>query len=301
MERFEPSPEREIDPHSIAVVTGTYYPTWGTEKETGVDTVRGRLALEMIAKAKEKGFQIIVGDVGSSGEFLETLRKEGVVSNTKKGQGMSAARQQTFGEAGELEGVQAIAWTEAEKVSLAEDCVTEGIRPIMDGRADIVIPKRGEDAWATYPPFQREIEQRSNRQWNDILRANGILPKDAEDLDMWFGPKFFKNDPDLLKIFMEKYSFEKRGDLALDKLVKPEMYTNALFFPIIQALADGYRVISVPVPYRNPATQTNMEKDNPEFRRKRDVQRKDILTNTIHFIRMLEGSLKGRLRKVEGK
>jgi hypothetical protein len=293
----EQSFESEIDPHSIAVVTGTYYPTWGTEKLSDTDKIRGGLSLEMIDHAQEKGFQIVVGDVGSSPEYMERLREKGIISNTKKSQGMSQARQQTFGEASKLEGAEVITWTEAEKISLIEDCLPEAIRPILDGRTDIVIPKRGEDAWATYPKFQREIEQRSNKQWNEILKANGVLPEDAEDLDIWFGPKFFKNDPELLKIFMEQYSFEKRGDLDLDKLVKPEMYTNALFFPVIQALSKGYRVTSVEVPYRNPAIQTNFEQDSPEFRRKRDMQRKDIMTNTLHFIRMLKGNPKGRLRK----
>ena len=166
----------------------------------------------------------------------------------------------------------------------------------MDGRADVVVPERDAEAWATYPKFQMEIEQEANRLWNEIMRKNGLLSPD-ENLDMWFGPKFFKNDPELVKLFMEQYQFDKR-DLDLDKLVKPEMYSNALFFPVVQALADGRRVMSVPVPYRNPVAQTEFEKDSLEFRRKRDVQFKDIMTNTIHFIRMLKKNSKGRLRKI---
>ena len=54
-ERFEPTPEREIDPRSIAIVTGAYYPTWGTEKESTVDNIRGNLSVEMMQDAKKKG------------------------------------------------------------------------------------------------------------------------------------------------------------------------------------------------------------------------------------------------------
>jgi hypothetical protein len=291
--------EREIEPRSIAVVTGTYYPTWGTEKETGTDTVRGSLAIKTLKAAKERGYQIVIGDVGSSPEFLAKLRKEGIVSENKKGKTMSGARQETFEQASELGDAKVIVWTEAEKDSLIEDCLPDAVNPILDGRADIVIPKRGPDEWATYPAFQAEIEQKANKKWNEILRANGLLNEKEEDLDVWFGAKFFKNDPEILKMFTEKYTFDKRN-IDLDKVVNPEMYSNALFFPVIRALAEGKRVMSVNVPYHNPVEQTNFEKDSSEFHRKRRVQYLDILTNTINFIRLLKENPKGRLRKAHG-
>lgn len=217
--------EKEIDPRSIAVVTGAYYPTFGAENMSEVDRVRGNLALETLAKAKEKGYQVVVGDVGSSPNFMERLYNEGIISNTKKGQGMSPARQQTFREASEREAVEVIAWTEPEKVSLVEECLPEAVRPILDGRADIIVPQRTAEAWATYPKFQAEIEQAANRLWNNILKKNGLLSED-ENLDMWFGPKFFKNDPELVKIFTEAYNFEKRS-LDSEHHLPPRQYCES--------------------------------------------------------------------------
>ena len=296
-EQPEKSFEREIDPRSIVIVTGTLYPTWGTENERDVDRVRGGLALQTLKRAKQKGYQIVLRDDGSSRAFLEELDRKGVVPRGHNVKGMSANRQQSFEDAGKLEGAQVICWTEPEKVSLVGNCLPEAVRSLLDGRADIVVPKRDPEAWKTYPQYQAESERRLIRLWNAILKEHGVLPKDTEDLDVFFGPKFFRNDPDLLKIFLESYEFKKR-DLKLDELVEPGRWANAIFFPIIKALAEGYRVMSVPVPYRNPAEQTNLEKDSNEFRRKRKVQFKDLITNTIHFIRLLEQNPKSRLHKV---
>ena len=84
---------KEIEPRSIAVVTGLYYPTYGTEKTSEVDQIRGGLALETLKQAQERGYQVVVGDVGSSDNFMECIREKGLVSHTKKRQGMSPARQ----------------------------------------------------------------------------------------------------------------------------------------------------------------------------------------------------------------
>lgn len=201
--------------------------------------------------------------------------------------GMSASRQQALREATELEGIKVICWTEPEKVSLLRDCLLKAVLPILNNEADIVVPMRTDASFKTYPDYQVKYEQRSNRLWNDILRSRGLLPQESEDLDVWFGPKFFGNDPELVELFLKRYEFIK-GKVRLHEIIKPELWPNATFLPIVAALHRGYRVMNVPVPYIHPAEQTEIEKDSSEFRRKRDIQRKNIIVSTVHFIRMLE-------------
>ena len=194
--------EREINPHIIAIVTTTFYPKWSVKKEFTPDHVRGDLAIGTLEIAKSKGYQMVIIDGGSSDAFIEQLRQKGIVPNNEKVKGMSAGRQQGFEEASKFEGVKVICWTEPEKIFIVNDCLPEAVRPILDGRADIVVPKRDSEAWKTYPQYQAELEQHANKLWNAILKKRGFLSNEAEDLDVWFGPKFFKNDPELVKIFL---------------------------------------------------------------------------------------------------
>lgn len=296
------SVEQEINPRSIAIVTTTFYKTFsGENRDTSDDDeLRGELALKTLSLAKEKGYQIALVDGGSSSAFLEQLQRAGITPSSQKIAGMSESRQQGFEEASKLEGVEFICWIEPERISIIKDCLLEAVRPLRDGRADVVVPKRDSESLKTYPDYQAESEQRANKIWNAILKKQGLLPEEAEDLDVWFGPKLFKNDPELVKIFLERYEFKKRN-LKLDEIVRPGMWSNSNFFPIVNALAKGYRVMSVSVPYRHPAEQTRLEQDSDEYRRKREAAFRDITTSAIHLVRLLKKDPKktGRLRKIE--
>ena len=79
-----------------------------------------------------------------------------------------------------------------------------------------------------------------------------------------------------------------------------DVYSNPLFFPIIEALKKGFKVRSVEVPYVHPSAQTEFENDKPEFNRKRDIQRRAIITELLHFIRRLEESPKSRISQEKG-
>ena len=169
-ENIEGAAEREIDPKSIALVTTTFYPKWSPEGEVSVDKVRGDLNIEMLEEAKRKGYQTIVVDGGSSSEFIDRLQKEGVAPIHETEHSMSGSRRQAFNEGSTLEGVKVIAWTEPEKVSIARDCLPDAVQPILDGRADIVIPKRDEEAFKTYPPYQVEYEQKARKHRPPSIR-----------------------------------------------------------------------------------------------------------------------------------
>ena len=214
----------------------------------------------------------------------------------KKEKGMSAGRRQALEMASEFEDAKVVCWTEPEKISIINDCLPEATIPILTDEADIIIPKRDEQAFKTYPSQQAAYEQKANKLWNEILKKHSLLSEDAEDLDVWIGPRFIKNDKEILQLFLDKYEFQKR-DLKVDDIVEPELWPNALFLPIIAALKKGLRVKSVDVEYRHPTEQTQSEENNETFNRKRDIQLKNIIITTMHFIRMLENNPKSRLFK----
>jgi len=264
-------------------------------KRDDVVGIRGDLALKTLAAAQEKGFQLTIVDGGSSAAFREAVKdKLKLPLSDEKERGMSGGRRQSFRETSCLSGVKAIVWTEPEKVSILQDCLSEAALPVLQGEADIVVPSRDDTAFSTYPEYQANYEKDANRVWNGILRRNGLLAEDAPDIDAWIGPRIIKNDPDILAPFLDKYEFEGRGESHYDK-INPELWPDALFLPLVASLYKGRRVQSVPVPYRHPAEQTASEQDSPAFQAKRKEQFRTILVSTTHFIDYLNGRPK-RLR-----
>jgi hypothetical protein len=214
---------------------------------------------------------------------------------------MSTGRQQGFREAsllkysdrGNEKFVEAICWLEPEKVSIISDCLPKLVEPILLGQADVVIPKRKDEEFQeTYPDYQVKYERDSNRLWNDMLRKFGIMDSSDQDLDVWFGPRVFKNSPEIIQTFITKYKYEKIQELSnlSQDVYKPNRYSNATFFPVIVALYNGLRVESVEVPYRHPIGQTKIEQDNEEFRKKRADQQREIIRTCSDFCRMLVGT-----------
>ena len=292
-----PSAERQIKAHEIGIASATFYPDW-EPGEAGEDPsavkVRGDIALQTFHEAMADGYQVAVVDGGSSPAFLEALGKTGVTVETEKERGMSASRRQAFESISGADDVKVICWTEPEKLSMVRDCISEAIKPIEAGEADIVVPRRDAEAFATYPDYQVKFEQDSNHLWNDILRRHHLMPEDAPDLDAWIGPRVFRNDPDIVALFEGKYKFvgETQSGLKQDA---PELWPNALFLPLVAALKKGYRVVGADVPYRHPAEQTAMEQDSDAFRQKRVVQQENILKTTVHFVRLLEENPSARI------
>lgn len=291
------------NPQSVAITTATFYPDWylGKASAKEIDKVRGDLALRMIDSAKMKGFQIIVVDGGDNKFFKKALSNLGIHPLSEKQKGMSASRQQAFKAASNLKQVQVICWVEPEKVSIITDCLPTAIFPILEGKADIIVPRRNRKLFKkTYPDYQFKFEQESNRIWNDLLKKYGLRSNNDPELDVWFGPKFFRNDPQIVSCFTDQYSFKANLKSPLNKIVKPELWANAVFFPVISALHKGNRVIDLEVLYKHPKEQTYAEQDNAEIRKKRKFQQKSIILASEFFIRMLlhlktEG---GRIEKV---
>lgn len=292
------SAEILFNPKSIAIVTGTLYPTWyrgAPKKPLTTDKVRGDIALQSAKSAREQDFNFIAIDGGSSEAFVNALRETDIVIDFQKEKGgQGPARREGLEKAEGLGGVKVICLTEPEKEPIIPDCVRIASLPILRGEADIVMPKRDPASFLTYPKIQAEQEQRSNDLYNRLLRSRGLLKASDPDLDFWFGVRILANRPEITEIFKKVYQFDKNEGM-LHKKINVEMYSNVLFFPIVEALYRSLRVASVPVSYTHPFIQTGFEEGKWEFDSKRLVQRRTIVTELIHFIRRLESSPKSRL------
>ena len=298
---FEDNREALEEAHRIGIATATLYRNWGPGEpgdNPSIDKVRGDLALETMRQAIANGNQIVVVDGGSSEAFLQAAVETGAHIQPEHERGMSAGRRQALDAVSHLNDVDVVCWTEPEKISMVRDCLAIAARPILDGEADIVVPSRDEAAFATYPDYQADFERESDHLWNNKLRQHGLLPQDAPDLDAWVGPRIFRNDPDILALFRERTRFMSEVVAKVDQSA-PELWPDALFLPLVTALHEGYRVQSVPVPYRHPASQTAQETANdlPAFKEKRAKQQRDILVTTIHFIHMLKEHEGSRLER----
>jgi len=212
--QFSSDHEKEENLHGrIGIATATYYPKWyptTEENDTAapsVDKIRGDLALETIAEIKNGGYKGVVVDGGSSAAFLAAAEAIGVTIEAEEEEGMSASRRQAFAAVSKIPGVEAICWTEPEKVSMVRDCIDGPAQMVLDGETDIVVPTRDNAGLQSYPDYQVKFEQQSNKLWNGILRRHDLMSDDSPDLDAWIGPRIFKNTPEMLELFQRKYQF----------------------------------------------------------------------------------------------
>lgn len=295
------SSETLFDPKSIAIATGTFYPSWyeGNAKEPlSADKLRGDLALQTFKLAQQQGFNAVVVDGGSSDAFKNAMEQNNIYFEMQKERGgQGPARRQGLEYAENTKGVKVICETEPEKISIVTDCIRIASFPILNNQADIVVPKRNEESFSTYPKYQAEQEQKSNELYNKILRSHGLLKQNDPDLDFWIGSRFIANKPEVTELFKVVYNYQK-DNTALDKRINTEMYSNPLFFPVVAALHKGLRVKSIEIPYKHPQAQTSFEEGNQGFDRRRNIQRRTITTELVNFIRYLEGSPKTRLSKM---
>ena len=289
--------ENLFNPQSLAISTAVHYPKWypneinydDNDEKRLSDKVRGDLALEMIQKAKNKGYQVIVVDSESSSVFTQRLKELEIKRLFGEKRGMSTQRQLGFKEASTIATVKYLCWMEPEKISLI-DYLPDLVRPILDGKADVVVPKRREKEFReTYPNYQVNFEKQSNQLWNNMLRKFDILPKDAENLDVFFGPKIFRNTPKVREVFLAEYVYQENPELTplSNKAYRPDQYSNAIMFPIIVALFQKLRVVGIEIPYKHPEQQTKIESNSDIYRKRRADQQREIIRTSADFCRML--------------
>lgn len=274
-----------FDSSSVAITTITYFPKWyrgilRSLKHT--DKVRGDLALEFAKKATKLKYKIVLVDGGSSKTFIKELSDiKNILVVKRRSKKRSPGKRIGIKIASKLPGVKIIVVSEAEKVSIVTDCIPQIARPIMEGVADIVVPKREENLFkSSYPEYMFESEIEGNKIYNEILISNNLLEPSYEGLDMFFGPRAFRNDSKIIAIFMKKYH------IFSSEHFDSEEWSNTLFFPIVLALIKKLKVKSVTVPFSYPEKQKKNEEVSAEdvFIEKRRAQKMGLLIELLHFM-----------------
>lgn len=279
-------------PNSIAFAIITHYPKWYKGKLRSLsqtDKIRGDLALEFIQKASSVGFQLIIADGKSSRSFQKQLKSISSIKLIKKlSHKRSPAKRQAFKAASKIEGVKVIVACEAEKVSIL-DSVPLFVKPILENKADIVVLKREDNLFKkTYPDYMYQSETEGNKLYNQQLIIHRLIKKWGE-LDMFFGPRAFINNPKILSLFLKKFHFQ-RNLKFLEEYFDPEEYANTLYFPILIALQKRFRVKSFEIPFSYPRLQKMNESVGAKdfFVEKRQAQRIATLLDLIYLLNYLQ-------------
>lgn len=316
--------EIEQFPFNTSIVGSTFFPDYKLpeNREYGslpkVDNIRGDLVLETVRRLQDQGVRIHIVDGGSSEEFLEKIKKLDRRAYDASGNvttygflkdagpiflheqikpGYSNARVEA------LRSVlirnpraKVLLMMELEKVDLA-DQLKRLTGPILNGDADVVIPDRGvrvrtkdwqtfKEAYRGYPEVQARSEAKANFEINEILKDANLLDR-LSPLDLFGGTRVIRNDKELLRLFGEQWEVPTAS--ALRGVVRPEVYSQAVYFPVYLALASGYKVESVPLRhFRYPSEQEAIEVADPTFEEKRRQQYEDIVNGSRIFIEYLK-------------
>lgn len=292
-----------FDPSSVALVAITYYPKWYSGRLRSIkhtDKVRGDLAIEFCKKATEAGYHVVIVDGRSTATFKkEITRIRGVKLVKRRARKRSPNKRQAISLAAKIPGVKVIIQTEAEKVSIVTDCLPQLVKPILEGDADIVVPKREPRLFIeSYPSYMYESEVEGNKLYNEGLRAYGLLRNGQEDLDLFFGPRAISNEKDVISLYMKRYHIDTHNLSFPSTYFDLEELSNAQFFPIILALKKKMRVMSVEVSFVYPRVQKeNEEKGAPAlFQEKRKAQRLSLIVEMLHFLSYLDKNPASRLK-----
>lgn len=293
--------EKGFDPKKIGFAVITSYPKWYRGRLKSIkhtDKVRGDLALEFIQKAAIAGYHIVVSDGKSTKTFrrdLETI--PGAIILKRKTKASGEAKRNAISKVTKISSVEVIVLTEPEKIGIVTNCLHDIVRPILEDKADIVIPRRNDELFRlTHPLYMYESERELNSIYNEALRSNNMLPENLQNLDSCFGPRVFRNEKKFVKLFKRKYHFS--SNFLLEKLYNPDVYSNVLFFPIVNALRKKLRVEVIEVSFSYPRLQKENEDvgQREAFIAKRNLQRVSILTDLMHFLSFIKKNKNSRVR-----
>jgi len=222
-----------------------------------LSAIRAGLALETVKKYISFGYTILVLDDGIPPDYRALMYMEGAILFDGNKMGMGPGRRYILGKAMEIAGEGgAVIWTEPEKWPFIH-CVDKVVAPVLNGQADLVIPRRTEESMMTHPEEQRYIESFANFAFN--LMVKKVIP-DA-NFDVWFGP--FAANAKALQYFLD-YDAKEAGN--------PDTW-DAIHVPRVDAIAAGLGVISVDIyTYHYPQEQRDAEAGNMEMIEKRIQQ-----------------------------
>lgn len=220
----------------VAVLTTTFY--------RSPDELRCRLAHRMVKDAVAATQAVLIVDGSPEASISQSLESLGTVVFKQETKGMGPSRRELFNHAGNLDSYgdhqftpDILVWTEPEREDLIRH-LSDIIAPIERDEADIVIPWRTETSWASYPAFQIDSEHCSNRVYEAVTGRRH---------DIAFGPMAFSQK--VLPIFAR--CNPQKSYAAYDTYIQQ--------IAAMEAMAQGYRVTSVPVDFIYPPEQKEEE------------------------------------------
>ena len=293
--------EVEPKPSEIGIGTTFLYPNYPNNP---VDFIRGDLGIQMIESSLESGFKVSVVEDGLSGEFkirlgelIEQYSGSLIVSEGRGG--MASGRRKTLRVCNDQLGTFYNFWVEPEKAPLVDSFMIMASH--LAKGADIVVPRRGKAAFRFYPPRQAYWEQKGNERFNRQLAKAGLL-QEGEFFDVWFGPKAYLNQAGVRELFQTKWEFQDPKHKWQETL-NPEKWAPSVMIPVVLALLDGLKVVSVDVDYKHPAEQRRIETSYRTLfeQSKRVLQYSNLLGIQDQLIRHLidSGRPKASLKRVK--
>lgn len=226
--------------HRIAVATRTRY--------TDQTDVRYGLVMRMLTMLNFHQYPAVLVD-NSPPNIHEVFRKCGdniFVLDTNESETMGMKLRRSITMALQLAGDKgAVAYVDPEKFPMVP-YLPRLCAPILNGEADIVIGER--ESLDSYPPIQQWFE----RIGNTFFGAYTGLACDA-----WFGVRAF-NAKGAAPFLDYDGAYGDQWDSA--------------FTPLVRAIAQGLKIITVKVPYAHPAMQTGAEEHDVHMHEKRRTQ-----------------------------
>jgi len=235
------------------------------------------------------GCSITVVDGGSSKEWLNHLPVAARVINFKE-RNFGKQKARAIHEAAKASGARVILRTEAEKSDVLNH-LEDLSRPILLGEADVVIGSRREPEFRdSYPPYAYRAEQRTKKKLNEVVRLAGLRSGTDPDIDFYSGFDVYRNDEDVLSITRRRYKYVGRKGIYSSEREALDGWFHSQVAAIIEAMAKGFRVSSVEIPFKYDEKQRlNEEHDaNIEvFEEKRLRQVRVAVLPAIQLIRYL--------------
>lgn len=242
---------------NITILTATLYKK--------ITETRFQLACQLIENAVAVGYDVVIVDGSIDSAIGRALAKAGAkVHRQASEQGMGNQKRELFKLVAKDDNKAAIfLWTEPEKADLIR-WIPQIVAPIQRGEADLVIPERTPVSYASYPAFQVESERQINAVFTDVT---------GKYFDVAFGPVAFGRG--VLSYFAECYPAKRFG--VADNYIQDTAR--------LEAMADGYRAVAIPVDFFYPPAQ-KAEEETTLFEVMREKRRRQLeeLTHTYRVV-----------------
>lgn len=236
----------------LAIFTSTLY------DNSPIKRTRVPLSIRFFENARDLRIAVFAVDGGSNEEFVGKIKNfENVTVAVQKNTSMGEHRRHALKMAMSSDiasDKEYYLWSEPEKYSLLEpETLDSMIAVLRSGQADIVVPKR--KSMDSCSAFQNEMETKANIKAAQIMGSEEVF-------DLWFGPKMMNRTG-------ARYFLNYKSDV--DKW-------DATIVPVVQALHDGKKIVSVPVDFKYDPIQKSMEEKSAEMDAKRIEQYTSIIS-----------------------